>query len=269
MRHPEIRLASPLTLSGPKGSVQPTSYLRRGLIAALALRIGSFTPFDALTDILWGERPPVSARANVRKQLSDLRRDFRGIGCDPAANLHTVPGQRGGGGGGIRYDADADTVDVLRAEGAARAARERLSAAPNAAVRAADDGLEALGGGPFGADLPQTPWFDERRSWAEELRWRLLQLRCTALLLDGNHFDAMADAQRLAGEGGREHLLMAAHFLSGDVVAALAEMDRLRKDFTTLGLDLPQRMLAMHRPILNGDKGAVLEILQRYGAGTL
>lgn len=269
MRHPQIRLASPLTLSGPKGIVQPTSYLRRGLIAALALKIGSFTPFDELIDILWGDRPPASARANLRKQLSDLRRDFRGIGFDPAGHLHTVPGQRGGGGGGVRYDADADSVDALRAERAARSARECLSSAPSAAVRQADDGLGALGGGPFGADLPQTSWFDARRSWAEELRWRLRQLRCTALLLDGNHFDAMADAQRLAGEGGRQHLLMAALFLSGDVVAALEEMDRLRADFAALGLDPPKRILALHRPILNGDKGAVLEILQRYGGGTL
>src|SRR5215469_14136708 len=71
----------------------------RRLLAGLAIHAGDPVPADRLADIVWGERPPRSARANLHTYLWSLRRCLADAGgpavidASPAGYvLRTDPG---------------------------------------------------------------------------------------------------------------------------------------------------------------------------------
>lgn len=72
---PPFLMLGPLEVRTPDGT--PTSLKRRKvreLLALLVLRSGTTVGREEIVDVLWGERPPVSAHANLNSYLWDLRR---------------------------------------------------------------------------------------------------------------------------------------------------------------------------------------------------
>jgi DNA-binding SARP family transcriptional activator len=72
---PVFLVLGPLEVRAADG--EPTRLTRRKLrelLALLLLRPGAVVDVDEIVDALWGERPPVSARANLYSYVSDLRR---------------------------------------------------------------------------------------------------------------------------------------------------------------------------------------------------
>lgn len=72
---PPFLVLGPLEVRTPDG--MPTSLKRRKareLLALLVLRSGTTVEREEIVDVLWGERPPVSAQANLNSYVWDLRR---------------------------------------------------------------------------------------------------------------------------------------------------------------------------------------------------
>jgi DNA-binding SARP family transcriptional activator len=265
-----IHLGFPLAIEGPKGFVSPGSGLRRGVIAALALNPNTFVSNEILTEALWGATPPSSARANLRKHLSEFRRELREVGCDSKTKLVTLPGLRGTEGGGTSITVPAECIDLHRATALLSNCQAAIHLNHQKARRIATEGLEILGRGKFGTDLPNTTWFDTHRSWLERLEQRLLKFRCISALLEGDFFQALQDAYALNGnESNHEALLASVQFFSGDVAASLSTISRLRIRFRELGLDPTSEIEDLQLTILNGDRDSARQVLLSHMIGNV
>ncbi len=64
---------------------------QRAVLGLLAVHAGASVPREAIVDMLWGERPPASAIAEVQRYVSRLRKTLRGTG--PAELVTTADGR--------------------------------------------------------------------------------------------------------------------------------------------------------------------------------
>jgi DNA-binding SARP family transcriptional activator len=83
----EIRILGPVELAAGGRDLRLKGRLGRALVAVLALHVDRMVPGHVLIDALWGEDPPATAEAQVRRQVSWLRRD---LGEQPM--IVTAPG---------------------------------------------------------------------------------------------------------------------------------------------------------------------------------
>ena len=163
------------------------------VLAALLLRPGQVVGFDALVAVLWGDRPPASARSGLATYVSRLRTALAaGAGVGPAGAASRV---RYEGRGYLFAPEPGDEIDHVRAaelEGRARAAAEegRWAEVGEAAARAL-----ALWRGEALADLESDGLRAEFLPYLEELRIRLEMLRIDAHLARGD-FDAILPTLR-------------------------------------------------------------------------
>lgn len=143
-----FRLLGPFEVRDASGAlVALPRRKQRLLLAYLLLRAGTAVPVDEIVDVLWGDRPPNSARANLHSYISELRRILGNAPTDPGSRLMSVmngyrlevePGE---------YDAEVFqnvTTDGRRAlaEGRPGAAAECLARALGLWRGAALEGLE-------------------------------------------------------------------------------------------------------------------------------
>lgn len=264
-----IHLGFPLTIEGPKGFVSPGSGLRRGVIAALALNPNTFVSNEVLIEALWGANPPASARANLRKHLSEFRRELRQVGCEPRAKLVSLPAIRGTEGGGSSLTLPAECIDLRRAATLLSDCQAAIGISHQEVYRIATKGLEILGRGKFGTDLPQTSWFDAHRTSFKRLEQRLLKLRSISGLLTGDLFQATQDAHALSdSESNHEMVLASAQFFSGDVAASLSTISQIRMRFRELGLDPISEIDDLQLTILNGDRESARRVLLNHMTGS-
>ncbi|WP_079038575.1 BTAD domain-containing putative transcriptional regulator [Streptomyces sp. NBRC 110028] len=70
----EARLLGPVELTVNDTDVTPTSVRARVFLASLLLRCGQPVPIETLTEELWADSPPASARAQLHTHASHLRR---------------------------------------------------------------------------------------------------------------------------------------------------------------------------------------------------
>src|SRR5215472_6894525 len=76
---PMLLVLGPVALRDEAGGeVALGGTLPRRLLAGLAVHAGEAVSADGLADIVWGERPPRSARANLHTYLWSLRRCLAG-----------------------------------------------------------------------------------------------------------------------------------------------------------------------------------------------
>ncbi|NUR58499.1 MAG: tetratricopeptide repeat protein [Catenulispora sp.] len=163
------------------------------VLAALLLRPGQVVGFDALVAVLWGDRPPASARSGLATYVSRLRTALgagAGVGAAGAASRVRYEGR-----GYLFAPEPSDEIDYVRAaelEGRARAAAEegRWAAVGEAAAQAL-----ALWHGEALADLESDVLRAEFLPYLEELRIRLETLQIDAHLAQGE-FDAILPTLR-------------------------------------------------------------------------
>ncbi|WP_234312069.1 BTAD domain-containing putative transcriptional regulator [Streptomyces griseus] len=124
---------------------------QRALLGLLLVRVGRPVPAGEMVDVLWPERPPVSAPNVVRRYVGALRRLLE-PGLPPRA-----PGRRLlRRAGGCLLAADEDEVDLLRFRGLAkRGKRAAATGRPEVALR---HFVEALGEwrGPVAMGIPSS-----------------------------------------------------------------------------------------------------------------
>jgi DNA-binding SARP family transcriptional activator len=93
---PAFLVLGPLEVRATDGV--PTRLARRKLrelLALLLLRPGTVIDVDEMVDVLWGEHPPASARANLYSYVSDLRRVLAfAAPADEPRPSHTRDGYR-------------------------------------------------------------------------------------------------------------------------------------------------------------------------------
>lgn len=222
---------------------------QRAVFAVLTLRTNSVVSRDDLIDYIWGESPPATAAGSVHTYVSGLRRALAGLG-EPLTSsgsgyaLQLGPGQL-----------DIGVVERLAAQ--ARTSRARQD--PAAAVTAFDEALACWHPGSALSGLPG-PFAAEHRTWASDLRLRLLMERAE-LLLELGQPAGVADQLRSQVSDDPYHerlraLLMTALRQSGRTADALAQYHDLRNLLAEdLGIDPSAELQALYSSILADNAG--------------
>ncbi|GGV22645.1 hypothetical protein GCM10010495_42810 [Kitasatospora herbaricolor] len=224
---------------------------QRLVLAALLCRPNTTVSTDLLTEAVWGDEPPRSARKNLQAYVSALRKLLGPAGRrDRLVHRPT----------GYVLRVDPGELDLMRFDELARAGRQavRLGAAAHAA-RLLREALE-LWSGPLLADLAHT---EAVRTEAERQAARRVAVHedWAELELELGHAPAVAEA---LADVVREHPLrerlcaawMTALHRSGRQSEALAAYDDLRQLLASqLGLQVSPALEKLYRAVLEGRDG--------------
>jgi DNA-binding SARP family transcriptional activator len=237
----EVRAAGVVTyVGGPR---------ERRILVALLLNPDRVVSTHRLYEVLWGERPPLTAATQIRNAVSALRRHLA------AANGGRSPVERADAGFVIRVgDDELDAVHFDRQARAGRALADqgRLPAAV-AALRAATQMWRGPALGGLGA-----PVLDSEATALEERRRACLEQRIELDLALGHHAELIGELSRLVIEYPLwEHLAeqqIIALYRSGRRQDALdafaAARDRLAEH---AGLDPRPQLVRLQKAVLEDD----------------
>jgi predicted ATPase/DNA-binding SARP family transcriptional activator len=160
---------------------------------------------DVLSDALWGDEPPPTARATLQTHISKLR---RALGDDTGDVLVNRPP-------GYLLDVSTETVDADRFEAAVDAVRPMLGEESTLAIAELDHAL-SLWGGPAFSEFASTPWAHAEATRLDELRLIALELRNDARLVAGDPGSVVGELEGFTRqyplrERFWEQLMMALH----------------------------------------------------------
>src|SRR5215472_7809477 len=228
---PILLVLGPVTLRDEAGGEVALGGTRpRRLLAGLAVHAGEAVSADRLADMVWGERPPRSARANLHTYLWSLRR------CLAAAIGNQAP---------IRTQAAIEICPggyMLRVgPGVLDWHRFRDLAATAAGIAGSDPAAAAA-----------------RIAAMGEARMIALEQRVEAELAAGRHRELAPELAELTSahplrEQFRAHQMLAL-YRSGRQADALAAFHQLRDDLADeLGIDPSPPLQALHQAILRAD----------------
>ncbi|MFH7599681.1 BTAD domain-containing putative transcriptional regulator [Streptomyces racemochromogenes] len=220
---------------------------QRVVLATLLGSVNSPVSVDALTDAVWQEDPPRTARKNLQVYVSALRTLLADDGPDRPRLTHT--------GGGYVLRVAEDELDLLRFLSLVRDAETQ---APREAARLLRQALDLWQGPPLGDDLRQSPRLAEEAERLELRRLTAYESWAEAELEVGGA-PAVAEGLRDLVERHplRERLRsawMGALSAAGRQAEALAAYDDYRQLLAReLGLEPGGAMAARYRRILAGD----------------
>lgn len=247
---PALQILGPVAVRDAAGAGVSLGGPRpRRLLTGLALCAGEAVTTDRLADVVWGDRPPHSARANLHTYLWSLRRCLVVAGCQ--VTIDACPGGyvlRAGSGAldwNVFRDLAATAAGIARSDPGTAAALLRNALDLWRGSAAAD-----LDGGP--------PWLAARIAAMNEARVVALEQRIEADLAAGRYRDLVPElAELTATDPLREHFRayqMTALYLSGRQAESLAAYSQLREVLIAeLGIDPSPPLRALHRAILRND----------------
>ena len=164
----EFGLLGPLVVRR-SGVVVPVQMgKQRVLLAALLLNAGRVVPVDELTEVIWGSRPPPSARVTLQNYVKRLRQAFADT---DRARIGTQPG-------GYAICVQAGELDVTQFVALRESAQESAWAGSWDRVRLAKGcprfgGAASRGRYPSPACLPRLPLLHRPlRTGRPRRRWR-------------------------------------------------------------------------------------------------
>ncbi|MHC4428982.1 MAG: BTAD domain-containing putative transcriptional regulator, partial [Planctomycetota bacterium] len=217
---------------------------QRAVLAYLSLRASRTVGWDQLSDALWGERHPKTARNSIQRFVSDIR---RALGPH-ADRLETVPD-------GYRLLAAPEEIDVHRARSTIAEGRAAMSAGdPGEAVQQFGRALALWRGRALGG-LGDADFATGEISQLEEVRLSTVEDVIEAELALGRHREIAGTVESFAHENRtRERawlLLMLARYRcdrQADAVAAYHELrEHLEKE---LGIEPSPAVEELHLQIL-------------------
>ncbi|MFN3258915.1 MAG: BTAD domain-containing putative transcriptional regulator [Ilumatobacter sp.] len=230
------RGGEPLELGGPKS---------QAVLLALAHNLDDVVRVDTISEILWGDRPPKSARNAIQVKVSQLRSAL-GPGCEirTAATGYTLC-------------SDGVTVDAAEFERLVGVAEGTVEADPSAAAEASRAALALWRGAPMAEELELEPLRGQIVG-LKELRVRAQVLVLDARLRLGQHRECCAGAELLAEEHPYREDIRALHMLalyrSSRQTESLAVYRQTRQLLVEeLGIDPGPELSALHRQILDQD----------------
>ncbi|GHJ48819.1 SARP family transcriptional regulator [Catellatospora sp. TT07R-123] len=242
----EFLVLGPVAAVAASGPVYlPTGHKARLVLAVLLARFGQAVSMDTLTEALWDDGAPVSARRNIHQYVSQLRGV---VGADRILTAADGYAMRGG------ESVDADRFLELSERAAAALGDEDVDTAAQA-FRAALH----LWRGPAYAEFADCPVVAVEAQRLDQLRFTAYEGWADAELALGRHGQITAKLESLVVEQPfREHLrglLMLALYRSGRQAEAL-EVFRdtrtlLRRE---LGLDPGPALRRLHEAMLQADE---------------
>jgi len=247
---PALQILGPVAVRDAAGAEVSLGGPRpRRLLTGLALCAGEAVTADRLADVVWGDRPPRSARANLHTYLWSLRRCLDAAGCQ--VTIDACPGGyvlRAGSGAldwNVFRDLAAAAAGIARSDPGTAAALLRNALYLWRGTAAAD-----LDGGP--------PWLAARIAAMNEARVVALERRIEADLAAGRYRDLVPElAELTATDPLREQFRayqMTALYRSGRQAESLAAYSQLREVLVAeLGIDPSPPLRALHRAILRND----------------
>ncbi len=240
-----FRVLGPLEVC--RGEAVAVTARRQAIVLAMLLATDRAVSVDALTDAVWGVRPPQTARAQVQTAISVLRRTFAQAGLDgrivqsgPGYRVETRPGEL-----------DLHVFDELAARGRGALRDQDPHTARDAFRRA----LALWRGEPF-AGLDSDALRARARHVAER-RVEVLEECLDAELRLGLHHEVLGEVKALAAEYPlRERpamQLMTALYRCGRRAESLAAYQAVRRTFVDeLGLEPGPALRRLELAILNG-----------------
>jgi DNA-binding SARP family transcriptional activator len=240
----------------PSDSVISRKRVARALLATLLHHANQHVSTDRIADCVWSD-PPASAHANLRTQITALRRALSDCSGGLGDRLTT---RRGGPGDRAAYQltAEPDEVDATVFTKLADHGHEQLIRQhPSEAIETLRAALH-LWRGPIGEDLPDTPIL---RAWAAELTERRLTAGddlAEARLQVADHTGLVATLRRrLAANPHRERtaeLLIRALYASGDRPAAISAYETFRAQLVDdLGIEPSGHLQEFHIGLLKDE----------------
>lgn len=222
---------------------------QRLLLATLLAERRRVVSLDRLSEALWGENPPSTARATLQTSISKLRRLV-------AADVGVTLGRRPPG---YLLEVPPEAVDADRFESDLTAARRVPCDRPGEAIALFDHALGLWVGSAF-AGFEDLPWAQPEATRLEELRLQALEDRNEARLAQGDEGAVISELEGLTrAHPLRERLwclLMSALHRSGRQAESLRVAAEFRRHLgKELGLDPSPAFTDLERTIAVGGSG--------------
>jgi DNA-binding SARP family transcriptional activator len=247
----QFGLLGPLEVACDGTTVPIAAAKQRAVLAALLLDAGRVVSLDELAEVLWGTRPPTTARASLQNCVMRLR---RALG-DPGRDLiGTRPG-------GYVITVDPSQLDVCRFEALLEAARAAVRAGSWRGAGERSRAALALWRGEPLADVGSELLALRDAPRLAEMRLQALEARAGADLQLGRHTEVIGEFRRLVFDHPLRERLHAMLMLAlyrdgrqGEALAAYAHARRVLVD--ELGAEPGAELKELQRQILAG--GAAL-----------
>jgi DNA-binding SARP family transcriptional activator len=244
----EFRILGPVEVIDQGRRIEFGRRRERALLALLLLADGSVIRAGRLTDLLWDDQPPSSARASLRTHVARLRSRLTPDRLRPRLGLYSRDG-------GYVLDVDRDSVDVFRFRSMVQ--RGQVTVDPvrkSAYLRQA----LALWRGPFLADAASDRLRDRVGADVIQLRLVAMETAIDADLASGRHRELIGELTALTAEYPlRERFavqLMTALYRCDMQAEALQAHERIRTQLrNSLGLDPGPAVRDLHLSILRHD----------------
>jgi DNA-binding SARP family transcriptional activator/pimeloyl-ACP methyl ester carboxylesterase len=239
----DISVLGPVQVTDPDGApVAVDRPVLRRLLAALTVRIGRVASVHFLTDALWAESPPPSARASLHSHVSRLR---------VLLGKTTISSSSGG----YRLDVDPGSVDAIRFELLFSEARDALLDRRYEIAQQAFSTALGLWRGTAYEEFKETGFVGTEARRLDDMRLTCVEDLVEARIELGEHRESLAELDALLHEHPfRERLWgqrMLALYRSGrqaDALAAYRQLHRLLTD--EIGVEPNQWVQALHAAML-------------------
>jgi DNA-binding SARP family transcriptional activator len=251
----EIGVLGPLEVTIDGISVVPTASKPSQLLAMLALNAGHLVTVRALTEEIWGSRPPRSGVPTLQTYILKLRRMLQGAlaGAGDVSSKDILITRRPG----YVLAVEPGDVDAMRYDRLSEAGRQAVNAGDHAAASHLLTEALRIWRGPALADVPTGPLLGIEAVRLEENRLGDLYLRIEADMKLGRHHQLLGE---LAALCARHPLLenfcvqhMVALYRCGRRSQALEAYRRLRTDMVVqLGVEPSPQVRSAHQGILSG-----------------
>ena len=248
----EVHVLGPLEVVSDDGDVARPQGHTAHLLAALIHSAGRAVSTEALIGVLWGERPPSTARASIQVYVAKIRKVIAAASADAIQPIETVPD-------GYRFDHTDVTVDTARFRVLVEQARHLPESLRQAQLTEA---LALWRGRPYG------PWSDETffvgdTTSLEELREAVEEDLVDVELGLGRHDALVAELRTLVEAAPlrerRWRQLMLALYRSDRRAESLRTYQRLRTVLgTELGIEPGPEAVALEEAILFDDQALLL-----------
>lgn len=241
-------LLGPLTVTRNGRPVPLGSTKQQLILAALLLRPGEAISTDELAAMLWGDRPPASAAANVRTYVRGLRRALAGQ-HNAERRILTTPG-------GYLLQVEPGERDVDRFDATAARGRAALADGDPAGAQAELAAAVGMWRGPALAGLPVPRLLSGRVGQLEERRLLAEEDYAVARIALGEpavvipRLRALLDRHPLRQRAWAQ--LMMCLYQIGDVSGALAAFRQARRVLAEqTGMDPGPELTRLHDDVLH------------------
>ncbi|MFC9057716.1 BTAD domain-containing putative transcriptional regulator [Streptomyces sp. NPDC057074] len=253
----DVRTLGPFEFHVEGVDVTPGAPKVRQMLALFTVRSNQIVLLRDLTQELWGENPPPSAKITLQTYIVRLRQQITaslertGRAFDPKELIQTRHG-------GYQLAVDAASLEYRRFEEMATVGRHEIGAGEylraSSSLRSALD----LWRGPALVDVTTGSLLQAHVTRLNRVRLTAVEQLMEAELHLGRHLDVLGDLTDLAAENPfHEPLhaqLMVALYRAGRRPQALEVFARLRGALIEdLGIDPSLRLGRLHQAILNGD----------------